>query len=203
MPTPVTPDIQRSRAWHAECSFAPAVLTSTSPRHLDVCPNVTALRVVQDGGADDLVLDPRAVYTFGRTDRAEVVLHNASVSRLHAMMYANGGTWLIKDLGSANGTFVYRLDDYERHVRTGGKLPAERLPENVERVLHPGEGVIFGTRRARIEARATLPDAPTPPPAVRGILDYPTLAPRSGSMLLPVSSPSSKTASDGPARTRR
>jgi hypothetical protein len=48
----------------------------------------------------------RPQLTIGRSLDNELALHHGSVSRIHAGLYANDGTWTIEDLQSRNGTFV-------------------------------------------------------------------------------------------------
>src|SRR5579871_6355009 len=45
--------------------------------------------------------------TIGREGGdADITVRSASVSKKHARLYASNGGWWLKDLGSANGTFV-------------------------------------------------------------------------------------------------
>ncbi|MGD8596760.1 MAG: FHA domain-containing protein [Anaerolineae bacterium] len=44
--------------------------------------------------------------TVGRHEDADIVLTDPQVSRQHAEIAMQGGKWVIRDLGSANGTFV-------------------------------------------------------------------------------------------------
>ncbi|MGH7901083.1 MAG: FHA domain-containing protein [Thermodesulfobacteriota bacterium] len=46
------------------------------------------------------------IISIGRAQDNDIVINNLSVSRYHAMIYNKGGKVVIKDLGSANGTFV-------------------------------------------------------------------------------------------------
>ena len=42
----------------------------------------------------------------GRDDGADILIDNPSVSRRHAEFRMEGGSWVIEDLGSSNGTFM-------------------------------------------------------------------------------------------------
>lgn len=44
--------------------------------------------------------------TIGRTDENDVVVEQGSVSRQHAEVVRRGGEWLLRDLGSTNGTWL-------------------------------------------------------------------------------------------------
>ena len=64
------------------------------------------LRVVQGGRPGELhdLQDERIV--LGRHPNCEVVLDNAAISRQHARLIRQGGSYVLEDLGSRNGTFV-------------------------------------------------------------------------------------------------
>jgi DNA-binding transcriptional ArsR family regulator len=68
--------------------------------------------------------------TVGKASTNVVALeHDATVSRLHAVLENLGHAWSIRDLGSRNGTYL-----------NGDKISAER-------VLHSGDEVRIGTSR--------------------------------------------------------
>lgn len=52
------------------------------------------------------VLDPALDNTLGRAQDASVVLADRLASRIHAAVRFDGGRWMIRDLGSRNGTWV-------------------------------------------------------------------------------------------------
>src|SRR3954447_7986306 len=43
---------------------------------------------------------------IGRVQECDVILYDAGVSRRHAQVFENKGSWFIEDLGSSNGTKV-------------------------------------------------------------------------------------------------
>lgn len=45
-------------------------------------------------------------FRIGRTEECEVCIKNEHVSRKHAEVFLQNGSWLVRDLGSANGIFV-------------------------------------------------------------------------------------------------
>lgn len=66
--------------------------------------------------------------TIGRDPQCDFNLADRRVSSLHARIVWNGGAWLIRDLGSTNGTFVDGV----------------RLPPAVDRALMEGMRIAFG-----------------------------------------------------------
>ncbi|WP_055556729.1 FHA domain-containing protein [Streptomyces sp. NBRC 110028] len=87
-------------------------------------------------------LDASRSYTIGRDQQADIPCVDRRVSRRHLMIRCDGGTWVIEDLGSANGTFadgsrvqrieiahgsIVRLGD----VSTGTRLDFTGAPEAV------------------------------------------------------------------------
>jgi hypothetical protein len=65
-------------------------------------------------------------FTIGRDDGCDLVLHDISVSRVHARLERSGTGWLLEDLGSTNGT---RLNGW----RVSGQV-----------LVLPGDHVSFG-----------------------------------------------------------
>ena len=51
-------------------------------------------------------LEEGTEYVIGREPPAQICYPNRTVSREHALLYWNGGTWWIRDLNSTNGTYV-------------------------------------------------------------------------------------------------
>src|SRR5262249_54041451 len=109
-----------------------------------------------------LVLDRKTVNVYdlegpviqvGRAPGLEIVINNASVSRQPAEIRREGDGWVVRDIGSSNGTFVN----------------GERL--NADRALRPGDEISFGQfllffERDLATARAGAPAAaPAPAPA--------------------------------------
>jgi pSer/pThr/pTyr-binding forkhead associated (FHA) protein len=82
-----------------------------------------------------LVLDRKPVRVYdlnqpviriGRAETMDVVIDNVSVSRRQAEIREEGGAWVLKDLGSANGTFL-----------NGQRISAEAP-------VRPGDEISFG-----------------------------------------------------------
>lgn len=67
-----------------------------------------AVRItLQAPGGKSLAVDLKdGVYRIGREKPADVVIPDATVSGNHAELQIRGNDWMIRDLGSTNGTFV-------------------------------------------------------------------------------------------------
>ena len=72
-------------------------------------------RLIVEKGIDGLSEIPlnQTAYQLGSAKDADVVLDNASVSRLHAQIIHHGGRFQIRDLGSPDP----RPGEQERHLR--------------------------------------------------------------------------------------
>jgi hypothetical protein len=79
-----------------------------------------------------MVVGPAGV-TLGRSRQCDVVLDDANVSRQHAEIRPRGGSWVLTDLGSTNGSC----------------LNGRRI-ENTE-VVKPGDEIELGTSVIRFE----------------------------------------------------
>ncbi|MGH2947340.1 MAG: FHA domain-containing protein [Solirubrobacteraceae bacterium] len=75
-------------------------------------------------GARTLGLPPAAELAgarvlIGRSSACQLVLADDTVSRRHAELRLDDGRWLLRDLGSANGTYVNGRRVMEAEVRPG------------------------------------------------------------------------------------
>jgi hypothetical protein len=61
----------------------------------------------------------RARLTIGRSSECQLVVTDDTVSRRHAELRAQDGRWLLRDLGSSNGTWVNGRRVIEAEVRPG------------------------------------------------------------------------------------
>src|SRR5205823_6874542 len=61
---------------------------------------------------------------IGRLPSCEIILDDASVSRRHAEVFYSEAGWLVRDLGSTNGTFLNgtRLGRNAQRVQCGDQL---------------------------------------------------------------------------------
>ncbi len=124
--------------------------------------NAGYLWIVWDGAGGDirqrLCFDPVVV---GRDPGCDLQIPDPRVSRVHAVLYAEREHWVVRDVGSSNGTFV----DGERAEK--GELP------NMCRVRFHREGPELQvevrkvaqtqlTRAAKTDSHLTRPDPETP-----------------------------------------
>lgn len=74
---------------------------------LDDIPSGHAILVVRDGeeeGQYFSLID--GVTTIGRSEDAVITLDDITVSRQHSEVHFNSGRYIVKDVGSLNGTYV-------------------------------------------------------------------------------------------------
>jgi predicted component of type VI protein secretion system len=76
-------------------------------------------------------LDKNEMY-IGRDLSNEIVINDPEVSRRHARLFSQGGSYVLEDLGSTNGSFV-----------NGQRLMGPHL-------LRPGDMIIFGERMSLV-----------------------------------------------------
>ena len=75
----------------------------------------------------------RTAVTFGRSERMTVALDDSYVSEEHALVSPDGDGWLVRDLGSTNGTRVNGESTSERPLHPGDRIElGEALLELVE-----------------------------------------------------------------------
>lgn len=87
--------------------------------------------------------------TIGRETDNSIQLLVGGVSRYHAKLDFNGSDWILRDLGSTNGT---KLNEQNIHAPV---------------TLHDGDRILIGDQTFRVEAEKTASDA-TPAPAASG-----------------------------------
>ena len=62
------------------------------------------------------------VHTVGRTQNNSVRLHDTEISRAHAEFVQRGNNYILRDLGSSNGTFVNGQSASERELVSGDQI---------------------------------------------------------------------------------
>jgi Nif-specific regulatory protein len=96
-----------------------------------------------DGFGDITPLLPGNRYTLGRAPSSKVVVRDDLASREHAEVFPDAGAWLVRDLGSLNGTHV-----------NGEAVKGERS-------LRPLDELRVGrTRLVYVDEMGQLPEAP-------------------------------------------
>lgn len=68
--------------------------------------SIRIVPVREESGLPSLTLHSGEAATFGRNQEASVRIQDQAISRLHCRIDYNGGTALLRDLNSSNGTFV-------------------------------------------------------------------------------------------------
>lgn len=70
----------------------------------DLSAGRALLTIEEDGARRTVPLDGAA--TIGRESGCDVLLASPTVSRRHALVFPDGEGWVVRDLGSGNGTFL-------------------------------------------------------------------------------------------------
>ncbi|MFN4258532.1 MAG: FHA domain-containing protein [Gemmataceae bacterium] len=83
------------------------------------------------GGGDPIPLN-RPHLTVGRRDTCDICLHFSNISGLHCELLFHDGFWIIRDLGSTNGT----------------RVNLERIRQ---KTLFPGDEITIAKRRFTIQ----------------------------------------------------
>jgi pSer/pThr/pTyr-binding forkhead associated (FHA) protein len=95
-------------------------------------------------------LDSGQEYRIGRDERADIPLIDARVSWEHAVLRAEGGTWVLEDRNSRNGTFL-------------GSERVGRLEINGPYVLHLGHPEDGPVLRFELAAAERVQEPPRMP----------------------------------------
>ncbi len=106
-------------------SDLPAVVRLSQEDHAAVAalPPTSALLIMQRGpsaGARFLLDAERTV--AGRSPSTDIFLDDVTVSRKHAVFTRTGGGFVVRDVGSLNGTYVNRELVDEAVLRTGDEV---------------------------------------------------------------------------------
>lgn len=133
---------------------------------LDGAPRECVRIEVRDGAHDDFALQARD-FVIGRDEGCAVRFEDLAVSRSHARVFHRDGRWMIRDLGSTNGTWL----DGERmreaclpaacNVRVNEAGPALRLSLVSAEALRAGSAHGLGqTLRVRRRSRGRAGSPP-------------------------------------------
>lgn len=103
--------------------FARSAIDTDAKAAVDALPPESALLIVQHGpnaGARFLLDTARA--TAGRDTKADIFLDDVTVSRKHCEFLSDGGVFLVRDVGSLNGTYVNRTRVDEGVLQVGDEV---------------------------------------------------------------------------------
>lgn len=92
------------------------------------------------------------VTTIGRSKTCDIIVLRNLVSRLHAKIERNGPQYILRDAGSANGTFVNTRQIHEPHLLKNDDLIGFGDPTPLLRFLDP-DPTFVPTRRLRYDER--------------------------------------------------
>jgi hypothetical protein len=142
-----------------------------------------AVEVWSERGRDRIVTLAVPTYTIGSDPESDISLDDRTVSSVHAVLERVGTTWLVRDLGSRNGTLLMgeRLTGQRRlrhgdeiqvgHVRLVFLDSAEAARPRTEAIQGPPEHITRTEKRVLVElCRPVLShNAFQPPASVREI----------------------------------
>lgn len=114
------------------------VLTANPPQDAPRRPVRGILTVELEGRRHTFEFKKRAI--VGRDETCDIVLASRMVSRRHAELEERDGRFVVRDLGSGNGTFL-----------DGAKV--------TEGALAHGDGIRFGEVHAVFEIQPEVPDS--------------------------------------------
>ena len=70
----------------------------------------------------DVSLEPDCTCDVGRSSSAGIRVNDIKVSRRHCRLLFSGGSWLVEDLGSTNGTFLNDARIQQAAIRAGDRI---------------------------------------------------------------------------------
>ncbi|WP_392542149.1 FHA domain-containing protein [Oryzobacter telluris] len=125
VPEPTTMRLQAVRGAETveQVSETDHVLTKADLATVEALRSGTALLVVLRGpntGARFLLDDDEVM--SGRHPDSDIFLDDVTVSRKHAVFTRAGGGFVVRDVGSLNGTYVNRELVDEAHLKTGDEV---------------------------------------------------------------------------------
>lgn len=106
-----------------EQEVSPTGLTAEEKAAVAALPPTSALLIMQRGpsaGARFLLDDDRTV--AGRSPDADIFLDDVTVSRKHVEFVREGAGFVVRDVGSLNGTYVNRTRIEQAALRAGDEV---------------------------------------------------------------------------------
>ncbi len=121
------------------------------------------LLVVRGRSAAEIIKLEEGVTIVGRHDECHLKIKSSQVSRQHCHLFEKKGLLLVKDLGSANGTFVNGKRVKEQQVlEVGDELTIGDVQLRVERIGQPTEAPPRSRATSKVEtAIVSSPPIPT------------------------------------------
>ncbi len=84
----------------------------------------------------------QASVLIGRSSKSDIQIDEDSISRNHAMLLIDGNAYVVRDLGSTNGTYVNDVQSTEKTLRDGDQIRVGRtifkflMGSNIESAYH-------------------------------------------------------------------
>jgi len=135
---------------------------------------VSILNYSDSDGQHNVALD-RASVSIGRSPDRDIVLHDALISRHHAVITREGDTWTVSDENSTHGTFLNAVRIQQAVLKSGdvlhiGSLQGKKLQfvvETDEQATGPLEQNSYRDLVSSLQGMRYIPDGF--PPAAREI----------------------------------
>lgn len=106
-----------------ESAGAPSAVSSHTAERMGLAPGAPQLLVLDpDGNPSEKISLTRDPVVIGRLSTNDVVLSDSNVSRRHAELRRVGSDWVVRDLGSTNGTVVNGRTVREHTLSDGDRL---------------------------------------------------------------------------------
>jgi membrane fusion protein (multidrug efflux system) len=135
----------------ADMAPKPEAAKSTEP------PRVLYLnRLIGKGGERSLKMAEGVEYSIGRSPGADIVVDDAQCSGRHALVFLRGDRCTVRDLDSANGTFVNGEQVNQAEIRPGDRLMVGRTEFAVSK--QPPQTADEDVLLARTQRGFTIPD---------------------------------------------
>jgi adenylate cyclase len=140
-------------------------------------------RLHPEDGTAAITLPASATRSVGRTEACDIPVPDTTVSRRHAELVTDAEGLLVRDLGSANGTYVNDAPVGEARLAAGDRLRFGQCGFRVE-----ADGAPSGPPRpAAVAGAGIVRQVPMPAPGVVGPVDEADRTQRKLSLLLQVS----------------
>ncbi len=133
-----------------------STLQATLSGLFGTAPAPVSLLIFHRNGAVAVPLAEGAPVVIGRTEPADVALDEPSLSRSHARFVLTGGSVIVEDLGSTNGTWVGGERVEKRELAAGTEVALGEVVVSVQRVSGAGVAGLGSHDDFRAALRAEL-----------------------------------------------